>query len=306
MSGPANIEASRPYDAERRGLYTAAELFAGFDPTDPSSRRLCLDARVAEHLDRTGRIVCSPEEDMSRTMHDFHIRRAMRDFLDTIEMRRVIGVMGGHGIRRDDPVFRQVVLASKAMTERGELMISGGGPGAMEATHLGAWLAGRTDAEVEQAVSMLASVPESGDDRWLPSAYEVMERFPQDKGFRSLSIPTWYFGFEPPTPFATAIAKMFSNALREDTLLTEAYGGLVVVPGGPGTLQEVFQEAVQEHYEVLPFPSPMVFVGRGFWTKEVPVYPLVEKLQRQGFYKNLEISLVDSPDEIISALCASH
>lgn len=295
---------SVPYDVARRELYTAKELFDGFDPKAPLGHLNCLDARVSRHLDATGRIDVRRLEDWARSMHDYHIRRAMYRFLEWFEPRRVIGVMGGHGLRRDDPRYLQVVVAAKLMTEKGALMISGGGPGAMEATHVGAWLAGRPQADLDAAMAVLMAVPTSNDPRWLSSAFEVRERFPQEKGFQSLSVPTWYFSNEPPTPFATVIAKFFTNAIREDVLLTEAYGGLVIVPGGPGTLQEVFQEAVQEHYGTLGCASPVVFVGRDFWTKEVPVYPLVKQLKDQGFYKNLDLSLVETTDELVAALDA--
>jgi len=291
-----------PYEVSPRELYSAKTLFAGFDPLERSTWQENLDARVARHLDDTGRIGCRKLEAWARNMHDYSIRRALYRFLEWFEPRRVVGIMGGHSLRRDDPRFRQVVDTAKALTERGALMISGGGPGAMEATHVGAWLAGRTADEVDRAMAMLAQVPTSTDERWLASAFEVMAQFPQTQGFHSVAMPTWHYSGEPPTPFATEIAKFFDNAVREDVILTEAYGGLVIMPGGPGTLQEVFQEAVQDHYGPAYQSSPMVFVGRDFWTREVPVYSLVTKLKRDGFYKNLELFLVDTTEEILAAL----
>ena len=44
--------------------------------------------------------------------------------------------MGGHSILRSDAMYLQVVRLSKMLTEEGYLMLSGGGPGAMEATHV--------------------------------------------------------------------------------------------------------------------------------------------------------------------------
>jgi hypothetical protein len=38
----------------------------------------------------------------------------------------------------------------------------------------------------------------------------------------SSPIPTWFYGYEPPDVFASAMAKYFSNALREDVLLRRA------------------------------------------------------------------------------------
>ena len=63
----------------------------------------------------------------------------------------------------------------------------------------------------------------------------------------SVGVPTWFYGHEPPNVFAGAIAKFFSNALREDGLLARCTDGVVYLPGAAGTVQEVFQ-AVTGHY----------------------------------------------------------
>ena len=294
--------AELPYDVARKGLYTAAELFDAFDPSDPASAARCLDARISAHLEATGRIRPSDLELYARTMHDAHIRAALYRLLNWYEEKKVIGVMGGHALLRTDDYYRRVVEVSKALTEKGVLMISGGGPGAMEATHVGAWLAGRTAADVDRALAMLAAAPSYRDEGWLATSFEVMRTLPQRKGFVSVSIPTWHFSSEPPTPFANHIAKFFENSLREDLLLSEAYGGLVFMPGGAGTMQEVFQEAMQNHYVTLGYPSPMVFVGHTFWTETMPVYPLLEDLIAKGRYKNITASLVETTAEILAAL----
>lgn len=290
-----------PYDVARKELYTAADLFDVFDPKDPSSMARCLDARIAAHLDQTGRIRPTELELYARTMHDAHIRAALYRLLNWYEEKKVVGIMGGHALLRTDAYYRRVVEVAKALTERGMLMISGGGPGAMEATHVGAWLAGRPTADVDRALAMLSAAPSCEDARWLATAFDVMQAFPQQKGFVSVSVPTWYFSSEPPTPFANYIAKFFENSLREDLLLSESYGGLVFMPGGAGTLQEIFQDAMQNHYVTLGYPSPMVFVGRSFWTETMPVYPLLEHLIAQGRYKNIDASLVETAEEILAA-----
>ena len=135
----------------------------------------------------------------------------------------------------------------------------------------------------------------------MKSAFEVIEKYPQEQ-FVSLGIPTWVYGHEPSTPFATHIAKFFENSLREDSILTLAFGGIVFAPGSAGTLQEIFQEAVQDHYLSFGYASPMIFLGKRFWTEEIPVYPLLEHLMSTGRYKNLLLSLTDSPTDILKTL----
>lgn len=290
-----------PYDVTRKSLYNGYDLFDNFDEEDPDSFNLCYDTLVYQHVVKTGKQAESERENVSRAIHDTCIGNAMREFLSHYEPRQVVGIMGGHAMQRTDDSYRQTVLVSKKLTELGFLIISGGGPGAMEASHLGAWLAGRTDEEVDDALKILAPAPGFKSDGWLAKAFEVIEKYPQSH-YKSLSIPTWYYGHEPPTIFATHIAKFFNNSIREDTILTEAYGGLIYMPGSAGTLQEIFQEAVQDHYVSFGYASPMVFVGRKFWTEEVPVWPFIQNMIDSGHYKNLILDLCDSTEEIVGSI----
>lgn len=281
-----------PYDIGRKTLYTAEDLYG------PDN----YDARVYECYLHKGKHACSTRELMARSMHDYCIRKAVEDFMQDRDLLKTVSVMGGHGLLRTDEQFRHIVFISKRLTEEGFLMISGGGPGAMEATHLGAWMAGRNDNDVEQALKMLAAAPSFKDEMWVRTAMEVRQRFPQNDGYESLGVPTWLYGHEPATPFATHIAKYFDNSIREDFILTAAYGGIIFTPGSAGTLQEVFQEAVQNHYLSFGFASPMIFFGSQFWQNEVPIYPLLEHLMANGRYKNLLLSLTDSREEVVKTL----
>ena len=67
-------------------------------------------------------------------------------------------------------------------------------------------------------------------------------------------------------------------------------------------MQEIFQDAVQNHYLSFGFSSPMVFLGKDFWTKEMPVYPLLVSLMEAGKYKNLLLTLTDQNEEILAEL----
>ena len=182
-------------------------------------------------------------------------------------------------------------------------MASGGGPGAMEATHFGAWMAGRTLEEFEEALEILSVAPTFSDEGWLRSAFEVRKKFPQSK-YCSLGIPTWFYGHEPASPFATHIAKYFYNSVREDTLLSIAKGGIIYSPGSAGTIQEIFQDAAQNHYATFGDPSPMVFLGVDFFTREVPIYTLMEDLLQRGKYKGLMLSVTDDMQEAIDTIMA--
>lgn len=297
-----------PYEVLRHGrLYDAEELYRGYEPSDNeaedrASFANCYDNRVYRHFMTQGKIARDVKESVARAFHDHAIHVSLMKFLDEHDPRRCIGIMGGHAILRSDPMFATVALLSKRLTEEGFFMVSGGGPGAMEATHLGAWMAGRTDEDTREAICSLAAAATSFKDwKWVSSALEVMKRYPQTQ-YVSLGIPTWLYGHEPSTPFATHIAKYFVNSVREDTILTVAFGGIIYTPGSAGTLQEIFQEAVQNHYLSFGISSPMVFMGKRFWTEDVPVYPMIRHMEENGRYKNLLLTLTDDPAEIVTVL----
>ncbi len=293
----------RPYNPFRKYLYSPASLYEGYRLGCPESYNECFDNKVYQHYLSYGKKTTKIEETLARTLHDHAISDALNDFLAQYNEKRVVGIMGGHGLLRTDDVFRKVALLSKRLTEAGFLMVSGGGPGAMEATHLGAWMAGRDEEAFDDALRMLSIAPSFKDALWLDSAFQVITKYPQDT-YKSLGIPTWLYGHEPSTPFATHIAKYFENALREDGLLTIAGGGIVYSPGSAGTLQEIFQEAVQNHYLSFGYSSPMIFLGREYWTEEMPVYLLLDHLLKKGKYKNLLLTLTDEIDEIVEKCLA--
>jgi len=290
-----------PFRAFRSGLYNAKSLYEGYRPGDPDSYKDCFDSKVYEHYLEAGKQTGDIKETLARILHDHSMNDGLDDFLRSFEERSIVGIMGGHGLSRCDESYRKVVMVSKKLTEGGSLMVSGGGPGAMEATHLGAWMAGRPDSEVEEALEMLAVAPSYKDRLWLETAFRVMERFPSPK-YVSLGVPTWLYGHEPATPFATHIAKYFDNSTREDSILTISKGGVIYSPGSAGTMQEIFQDAVQNHYLSFGYASPMVFLCKEFWTEEMPVYRLMQYLIEKGKYNNLLLSITDSVDEIVSTI----
>ena len=67
-------------------------------------------------------------------------------------------------------------------------------------------------------------------------------------------------------------------------------------------MQEVFQDAAQNHYKTFGYASPMVFLGREHWTQTMPVYPLLERLQEEEKYRNLLLSIVDTAEEVVSEI----
>ena len=152
---------------------------------------------------------------------------------------------------------------------------------------------------INNVIKILSEAPSYKDKKWLTVAYQALNKFPPGQEGRSLGIPTWFYGHEPPTPFASHIAKYFSNSVREEGLITLAVGGIVFAPGSAGTIQEIFQDAAQNHYATKGSKiSPMVFLDKEYWTQEKPVYPLLEELAKSTQYESF-ITIANAPCEIV-------
>jgi predicted Rossmann-fold nucleotide-binding protein len=279
----------------RTSLYTCRELFVGLDPRDPQSYAATHDFAVYREYIASGKYAPSNYfAAMMQALHDNGITQALREFLETTKAQAV-GVMGGHELLRGSEPYRNVVYLSRELVKRNFTMLSGGGPGAMEATHLGAALVHASDEAVEAALAKLAVVPKVPDlanligpdgepdpklvaaaHEWFAPAYEIAVSVEHPGA--SVAIPTWLYGHEPSSPFASHIAKYFQNSIREDGLLAVAGNGVIYVEGRAGTLQEIFQDAAQNYYRTFGAFSPMVFLGRTWWTETLPAVGVLKML----------------------------
>jgi predicted Rossmann-fold nucleotide-binding protein len=70
----------------------------------------------------------------------------------------------------------------------------------------------------------------------------------------------------------------------------------VFLPGVAGTVQEVFQDACENYYAAPESVAPMVLVGRSYWTRTLPAWPLLQSLAR-GRAMEAHVHLVDTVDE---------
>jgi predicted Rossmann-fold nucleotide-binding protein len=283
-----------PFDPYRGLLYSPDALYEGLAE---GGYEATPDARAYRWFQRTranGDVFAS----MLRALHDDAVSDALDEILTTA---RVVGVMGGHATARGSAAYAAAARLGRTLARAGLTVATGGGPGAMEAANLGAYAAPHPDPMLDKACELLAAAPSftpSVTD-WALAAFAVRECWPDGGG--SVSIPTWFYGHEPPNPFADHIAKYFTNALREDGLLARSTAGVVFLPGAAGTVQEVFDNATPNYYGSRGAPTPMVLVGRAHWTEEVPAWPLLRTLAA-GRPMESRIALVDTVDEAAEAL----
>lgn len=264
-----------PFNSFRACLYTPDELYDRFDPgaAKPTYRQ-CLDFLIYESFaDPATRIEKPVDLDvvMMRRIHDSSIADALDDLLEAIGRAKCVAIMGGHDRGRDEAVYERTARLALDLTREGFFVVTGGGPGLMEAANLGAYCAGFSDptAVLASAVRELRKAPRYDHAEWLTQgflAWKAMGKPADPLRSRSLGVPTWFYGFEPPNVFATEIAKYFENSVREEGLLSLAQGGIIYAEGNGGTVQEIFQDANQNYYRsIAKTKSAMVLFNKAYW-----------------------------------------
>lgn len=285
-----------PWNTSRATLYTVDELMHGASD-ERSFFTDSTDAKIYARYQST-RLKTPLLEALAQRLHDHAIDDALGDLL--ANKPRIVAFMGGHAMLRTDAAYPDVARCARALARDGYFVITGGGPGAMEAANLGAYLAPCDDAVLEESLVNLRGAPSYKSPGWITTANAVRAHA-GSKHAETLGVPTWFYGHEPTNLFCTHVAKYFSNALREDGLLAVAKHGVVYAPGGPGTIQEIFMDACQNHYGTFDDVSPMVFMGTQYWRETRPVYPLLEQLAKGAQYGAL-IGLFDKPDDVVAFL----
>jgi uncharacterized protein (TIGR00730 family) len=140
------------------------------------------------------------------------------------ELGPAIGVFGSARTRPDDPFYAQGEALGRALVEAGFAVITGGGPGAMEAANKGASQAGGT------SVGLGIELPfEAGLNEWV------------DVGIN------------------------FRYFFARKTMFVKYSRGFAVLPGGLGTLDELFEAlTLVQTRKVTSFP--VVLIGVDYWS----------------------------------------
>lgn len=224
---------------------------------EPQSDRYLLDSGSGSHFTKTD---------------PWRVLRIQSEFVEGFgtlaELGQAISVFGSARTPRDSPFYAIGEEVGRRLVEANYAVITGGGPGAMEAANKGACEAGGV------SVGLGIELPfEQGMNEWV-----------------DLGINFRYF-------------------FARKTMFVKYAQGFIVLPGGFGTLDELFEAmTLVQTQKVTSFP--IVLIGTEFWA---PLWEWVRgSLLANGMIsaKDLDlVHLVDDPAEavrLVQADTASH
>lgn len=210
--------------------------------------------------------------------YDFHYQASLKDLetsralekMFSNHKQKAIGIMGRGSISRDSKQYLSAALIGKQLAERDYVVVTGGGPGTMEAAHLGVWFAGRPKSELLEAIKLLSKSPKVNSSGYLQSAEMIKIKYPRVKKTTDIAIPSFVYGVSISTRFANQYASYFNNALREEMILILSKNGVILLPGGFGTLLELFI-ALEYNSDGIKTNSkrPIALYNSTFWKKVI-------------------------------------
>lgn len=203
-----------------------------------------------------------------KSLHDQDASADLEDYFTQYPAQERIGIMGGSDLDRDTSGYHEVALLSKRLSESDYTIITGGGPGAMEAAHVGAWFACRSDEDLNNAIKMLSTVPKYAKNEWLRTATEVQDKYPRLSPTKDVAITTFVYGHRPPTSFASKLTTYFSEPLREEAILLSSTGAMIFTPGGAGTDEEVLESIKYNTYRGAYKDRPLILFKSGHWNEK--------------------------------------
>jgi uncharacterized protein (TIGR00730 family) len=187
--------------------------------------------------------------------------RVMRDFLRGFRTLHFVGpcvtVFGSARIKRDDPHYELARKMGAAIARLGFTVMTGGGPGIMEAANRGA----------------------------------------KEVGGRSVGCNIELSFEQPANAYLDRCVRMHYFFVRKALLVKYSYA-FVVMPGGAGTLDELF-EAVTLIQTGKIKNFPIVIMGTDYWKELIE---FLNKMPQHGMIAAADLSLIYATDSIEEAI----
>ena len=206
-----------------------------------------------------------------KTNDSWAIFKIMGEFVNGFERMSTIGpcvsIFGSARTKENDPTYQLAVDVAKSIAEAGYGIITGGGPGIMEAGNRGAHLAGGT------SVGLNIDLPFEQHDN------------PYIDGDKSLD---------------------FDYFFVRKVMFVKYSQGFVVMPGGFGTLDELF-EAITLIQTAKIERFPIILVGATFWSGLIDWIKttMLEAGNISADDMNL-IHIVDTKEEVVEIIDAFY
>ena len=186
----------------------------------------------------------------------YHLLKIMSEFVEAgEELRAIYPAVSIYGSARtpvNHPDYLLAELIARRLSDAGFAVISGGGPGIMEAANKGAF-AGRSPA-----VGLNIVLPH--EQRANP--------------YQDLSVK-------------------FQHFFPRKVMFVKHAVAYVVMPGGFGTLDELFESLTLVQTGKIP-PRPIILVGRDFWQGMIDW--IADRLLTRGFIKPDDLDLFETAD----------
>jgi len=195
----------------------------------------------------------------------WRVQRIQAEFVEGFgalaELGPAVSVFGSARTHEDDPQYQLAREIAGRLVNAGWAVITGGGPGAMEAANRGAWEAGGV------SVGLGIELPvEAGLNAYI-----------------DLAVNFRYF-------------------FARKTMFVKYSQGFVVLPGGVGTLDELFEAlTLVQTGKITRFP--VVLVGRDYWRGLVDWLRDRVVAEGKASAEDLEaFTVVDTADEVMAVI----
>ena len=205
----------------------------------------------------------------SRFAEFLTLLRVMRDFLRGFRTLHFVGpcvtVFGSSRIQPDDPHYELARKMGAAIARLGFTVMTGGGPGIMEAANRGAKeVGGRSVGNLQEMSALLVT------------------EMPSEQAANA---------------YLDRCVRMHYFFVRKALLVKYSYA-FVVMPGGAGTLDELF-EAVTLIQTGKIKNFPIVIMGTDYWKELIG---FIDKMARHAMISASDLSLIYATDSVEEAI----